>query len=665
MAASFAAFLTAQDRDEVVLLELTGRLIVSLFTAVGGGAPNTYKLTLVKRELAGDVEGGVYRTVEGVRENATDLTAQTSLATVDANPGSWWYDEATETLSVHSTTGAGPDTFTTYQALVRFYFATKPVLLNKTAADADTGRYYLPWLLGDLPELVERDDELIFGAKSTQGGSIQLLNGHEFWHTVVARDGSYRWKHGQATFFLGGSYDRGREILTRAQYGTLMTMQIEDVAADEHVVEFELKPLSRRLVELIPKTPYFSSTYPNLGEGVEGAKKWVGYGRTTMRPDLTDTSSHGVYTIADEDFQTLFAVNSLWAVSKTTGVKTLLTVTTHYTVNLTTCTVTIVDVTYKWQDYLVEIDVSGKPDGAGSYLKTAADIVKDILTTCLDVRATDIDTAAFTQAALDGPDEISLWIKSPRSVASILATAQDNFPALERSAGGLLFQTAAGQWVFDVWDPRYDLATLDTLRKTEFTVFRPQPKVESIFPTVQVHYNFNHATGAWAVHKEHNLSNQYENDTTDVMQVYTYLREVGAATRLAQRLLVSRQSRQGGGGSVLEVDVEELGARLATKRPRERLLIDFDPAPVAAGALAGSAFEIEEIRRTFTPRLKVSAILGNLRGIGELIGRWTDSSAPDYSAATPTERAASGYWSDSSGFVVPGNPTTKDISRWW
>lgn len=651
---TFAGFLASSVRDEIVVVELTPRLVLSGFSATGG-LSNTYETALTRFELAGDVPGGVYRRCVGVRENGTNLTKLASAAAVDAAPGSWWWDEANETLYVHSTTGSDPDTFTAYQALIRFYFATKPAVLNLVDGDPDTGIYHLPWLIGDLPELAEYDNYRIFGAKISQGGDIAFLNGQGFWNYVTAHDGPYRWKNAGVEFSLGGGY--GDEVLLRSQYSAMMSYLVEDIAAEESETRASIAPLAHRLNESIPKTPYFADA--NLGDGVEGTKKWIGYGRTTMRPDLTDTSSHGVYTIADSAVQTLFAVNSATAINKSSGARQALTLTTDYTVNLTACTITIVNATYKWEDYLIEIDVTGKPDGAGSYFKTFGDVVKDMLQTFLGVRGEELDSPSFAQAAIDAPEEVAVWVKSPRTIASILATAENDLPALEQSFRGLIAQTKDGLWRADIWDPNYDPTALDTFRKSEFVSFAPQPTLKSIFSKVQIFYNYNHSTGAWSVEEASDTTQEYLHDSTDVLQVYTFLRESGDAQILAQRWLAVA------GGQVLELEFEELAVRLAAHQVRDRILVDYDPAPVAAEFLSSSPFELLELRRSLSPMLMVSGRLGNLRGIGQFIGRWTDASAPDWSTATDSEKAVSGFWSDPNGFISPGNPPTKNIRKWW
>lgn len=656
--ASFADFLAAADREEVVLVELEPSITVGDFDATPATA-NTYEIAFPTIPAGEVITGGVYRAVIGVRENATDLTQQSSIATVDANPGSWWHDPATDTLYVHSTTGSDPDTFTAYQVFVRLHVSTAGRVLELTPGDGDTGVYYHPWVIGRMPELTERDDEASFGVKTTQGGPLTLLNGHRWWNRVVAPNGDWNWKNAVVRILVGGSYNAGAHTLTRAQYQEVITLLVEDATATHELAEFELKPLNRRLDSKLPRTPYFAASYPNLGDGVQGSKKWIGYGRTIMRPDLTDTSSHGVYTVADAAFQTLFAITAVWAIDRSTGAWTLLTLTSDYTVDLTACTIIVVNATYTHTAYTLAADVTGKPDGAGSYLQTFGAIVRDILETHVGVPTADIDTASFAQADLDAPEELAVWLKSPRSVASILATAQDGFPSLERSVMGHISQSKAGKWTANIWDPDYVASAIGSLRQDEFAAFRPIPTLRRLYGEVNIHYNRDHARDEWAVASATDSRVKFLKKTEDVLDIWTYLRDAAQATTLAQRRLVMS------GGQSLAVEFRERGIRLCTSRVRDRYFVSHDPAPNADGAFVAAPMEITRLDIALAPQLQVSGRLENLRGTGEFIGRWTDASAPAWSAATPSDKLVSGFWANDAGRVDPADPATENISRWY
>lgn len=498
---------------------------------------------------------------------------------------------------------------------------------------------------------------MLSGRKKTYSGDVTLTNGHKFWNAIVAPDGDYHWKNKKIAFYFGGSYND--QTLLRSQYVSRVTMLVDDVAADEFRCRFQLKPLGHLLDLELPVTPYFASSYPNLGDGVLGTKKWIGYGRAIMRPDLTDTTSHGVYTVADAAYQTLFAVQSVWAVNKTTGARTLLTLTTDYTVNLTTCTITVVNATYAHANYILECDVTGKPDGAGSYHKTFGAIVKDILKTFLAMTDGDLDLASFTQADVDNSDELAMWLKAPRQLRSILSSTEAGMPSLERSVLGRLSQTRAGLWKVKIWTPTYDPATALLLTKNDFAAFSPEPKFETVFGTTRVHYGFDHGRQQWAVEEATDAEVAYLDESQDRLDLYTFLRSASPAQTLAQRYQFMS------GAVSMEIAFTERGAKLAEREAGDIVRVTFDPAPSAAGAYSDRPFELMQLVAPSATPMRLSGRLGDLRGIGERVGRWTDASAPDWSASTADDKAKSGYWADSAGRIDPADPATLNRSSWW
>jgi hypothetical protein len=593
----------------------------------------------------------------GVRENGVDLTARTSLALVDANAGSWYWDETAELLYVRSTGGGDPDTYTAYQALVRFYVATAPGILNHTAGSANTGVYYHPLMTGAVPTSVQTSTDLIQPQKATVPGELELLNGNELWNMLIAPEGLYTWKNKQVRFYLGGSFNG--VTLAYADYAAVMTMLVDDVAADEHTATFQLKPLERQTELQLPITPYFEASYPNLGDGVRGTMKPIVYGRVVYRADLTDASGLGVWTLADASVQTLFALFAVNAVNKTTGVRHGLNEGTHYSKNLTTCTVTIVDATYTWQNFDLEVEVAGVPGGSRGYLSTFGEIVPDMLTRFLNVRAADLDAAAFAQAHLDAPEELAMVLRDRRSVASILATDEPNLASLEASVLGTVQQTLSGKWTCWIWDPGYDAATIVSLRKEDFKVFRPMPRLETIYTAVNVYFNQNHSTDEWPVETATNPRVQYLTDSRERLPRYTFLRSAADAQVLAQRL------RFIAGAVATEVEFEESGAKLAAKTCQDRVLITFDPAPSATGTYASRPFEILQLRKGYSPELTVAGRFSDLNGVNLNIGQWCDASAPNWAAASAEQRLTQGFWADANGRVDPADASTLNASVWW
>lgn len=655
MAGTLAGLLAAAAREEIILCELDPSYTLTGFAAVGGGAPNSYSIALPRLVQTAAVVGGLYAPCIRVVANGVTLTERASLALVDANAGSWYWDEAAGTLYVRSTSG-DPGDFTML-ATRRLYLASSPLVIERTTGSPTTAVYYQPWLTGELPRVRREVEDLLSGSTSFPSGSVAFTNGHRAWFTLVAPDGAWNWKNTLARFYLGGRYDG--MTLARADFGAVATMIVEDVAPTETICAFALQPL-RRLTEIeVPVTPYFESDYASLGDGVRGTKKWIGYGRATMVPDLTDTAtSQGVYTVADAAYQTLFAIHNVWAVRKDTGVWTLLTETTHYTKNLTTCTITVTSATYPHADYTLAVDVTGKPDGLGSYLQTYGEIVRDMLSTFLGIATADIDTAAFADTDLEADAELAVWVKAPRSLASLFATMEPEFPSLGRSVMGTVQQTAEGLWTARIWDPRLDSVTT-TLRREDLARFEPKPKLKTVFSTVRVHYGYDHARQQWSVVEVTDPTVQYKTGSRDRLDIFTFLVSERNAETIAQRYMLLAAA------VTVEAEFSERGALLAQFNAGDKVYVTYTPAPAVGGGYDAKPFEVLSLEVAYAPKVTVTGILGDLRGLGGRVGRWMASGAPDWSTATAAERQASGFWTDSAGLADSGDPTSGNRSIWW
>jgi hypothetical protein len=620
--ASFAEFLTWPDRDEIILVELTPSLTVTGWTLQTG---STYKATLSRFDTAAGFS--VYRRCVGVRQNSIDLTERTSIALVDANPGSWWWDEVNSLVYVRTTTGSDPDLFTTMQCFMTLYCASTGIVLNRTDGNADTGIYHQPWVTDQLPSVVFFLDDPITGSKTAANAEIALTNGHGFFNIAYA---TYNWRNKKARLLLGGTYNG--QALLRSQYSATVTMLIENLAPSETLCRFTLKPAVRVLDQSIPVTPYFASTYPNLGEGVSGTRKWIGYGRATIPPDLTDTSGYGVYTVADAAYQTLFALHAVYAVRRDgTGTPQGLTLGVHYTQDLTACTVTVTDPAYAWQDYALSVDVTGKPDGAGSYLRKFGSIVKDLLTTFAGIPTTDIDTSSFTTADSVAPTELSVWVKNPRTLASILATTEEDQPALERSVIGRILQTPAGLWSCQIFQPGGTAAA--TLRKEDFASFECVPALDAIAPTVEIQYGRDHVADSWKAFSRTDDSVQYEAETTGRVVLQTFLRHGGDAEVLASRMARVLSTLP------VQVDFMERGTRLATAKPGDKVSVTYSPAPGASGAFNAALLEIASLERGLRPALTISGrLVANPLDSSGTVGKWlTGAGAGHWGGGSPTQ----------------------------
>lgn len=650
MPGTFAEFVGWPDRQEILLAEISALLVLTGWVGTGG-QPNTYQVAVLNRTSPPSGQEAMYRRVTGVRENGVELTAQTSVANVNSNAGTYFWDEAAGLLYVRTTgTAVDPDTKTVVAARVTFYHATTSVVLNRVDGSPDTGMFYQGSLAaGGGPTATEETSDLFSGRTVAWGGECVLANGHAGWCHLVAPDSGYTFKHQRVVFRLGGRY-RGQS-LDLSQYSAIATMLIEDVVADDQVCRIALKPVVRLADISIPVTPYFETEYPRLGDGVRGTFKALLYGRAWTEPALTDTGDHVTWTVADAAYQNLTAVHGVEAVNKSDGTRVPLTEGQDYTVNLSACTVRVVNPTYTATTWTLRVEATGKTNkhseaggGAGmrGYLSTGSEIVRELLHSFGGLKASDLDTAAFDEAHLDALDELSVWLPSPRALASIISTTEADQPCIERSVQAIVGQTRAGLMTMRVWDPVYDAATLPVLRKEDLTAFTPSPRLEKLTTATRVWFNRDGRFDTWSKADKVDDVQQLLTGVTDIQELYTFLRSMGDAETLAARYQnVTRYS-------TIDVDFVERGTLLALQDVGARVLVTYDPAPSSTGAYADRVLALTRVERGYAPMTTVQGTLRDVHLVLNKAGRWKDVTEPAYASASAAQRLLSGYWGDTA-----------------
>jgi hypothetical protein len=298
--AAFNAWIADSYAERVVLcaLVLAEQTSGSGWTSESPTYPNTYSLTLSPYIASSIVAGGVYRDINGVRENATDYTERVSIALVDANASSWYYDEANTTMYVRTSTGSDPDTF----ASILVFFA----IMGSTSAKALV-RLFEPMLVGELPVVSLEAEDIIFGIKALEEGNLDWQNAHKFWDTVSQ---DYIWKNKKAIFYIGGG------TLSFSDYEKIAVMRIEDAAIGDEICRFRLAHMGTVLDKILPLNTFTKTDYPNLGEGVEGTYKPILWGSKRDIPcKLTDsTLGANVWLVSDADAHELTAITTVRAV---------------------------------------------------------------------------------------------------------------------------------------------------------------------------------------------------------------------------------------------------------------------------------------------------------------------------------------------------------------
>jgi hypothetical protein len=622
--------------DRIVLAELQGaeQTAGDGWTSEAPTYSNTHSITL--SNFIGTGGDAVYRRMDGVRENVTDYTERASAALVDANASSWYYDEATTKMYVRTSSGSDPDLFTSILVFFSLFTAT-------TAKDFAGGELWEPMLVGALPVVRLEAENILFGIKIVDEGSLDLQNAHSFWDTTSQ---NYIWKNKKVTFYLGGG------TLALTDYEKIAVMRIEDVAVGDTMAVFRLKHMLTALDKILPLNTFSKTDDANLGDGLDGSYKPIvwGYVRDVPCKLVDSTAGANYWLVSDIDVHALTEISNVRAVDSN-GVKNGLTEGIHYSQSLVTNRIYVYDTDYDAQNYSIICDAKGKTDGASSYLKKWAEISQDILELQGEATA-DFDASSFTTADSDNGNEIALYVSEPKTTAEYL---QD----IQRSVRGYLYISREGEWTAQVWLP-YGMAgeTADSLSDEDFVTWVPEDKLETNYHEVVVRYGRNPHTGEWKERSASNSLAQFELERSDVARIDTLLVNKSNALRHAQRLLLTLKQPS------IQVALQQRGLDSLLKHGFERLLITRSRAPDIAGAWTDEPVEILEVSKTLAPPgvgLRIRRI--GLSDRGDRIRAWASTGIPDYDAASGAQQEAYAFWHDSNGEVGVGN--VENHSVWY
>jgi hypothetical protein len=624
--ADFTAWLAETATDRVILCDLQ----LAEQTAGDGWASegsNVYSLSSFSNFI-GSGGDAVYRRIDKVRENAADYTEKASQAEVAAASSSFWYDEANTKLYVRTSTDSDPDLFSSIAVYFTLFFGT-------TTKAFVGGQLYEPMLVGELPAIDLQAEDILFGVKVMEEGNLDLQNAHAFWDTAVA---NYIWKNKLITFYLGGG------TLDFDDYEKIATMRIEDLAAGDDIARARLVGMASVLDQNLPLSTVSDTGNPNAADGVVGTYIPMIYGALPGCPGkcIDTTSGANVWLLNDPDAFALTGIANVRMVD-INGVKHGLTVTSHYTVDLAACTVTVTDTTYDQQNYSLIADCAGKTDGAGGHFNRWSAVGKDFMV-LLGEESGNIGATFGGDADTDGYQEIGLYIDEPKKASEWLME-------LERSVRGYTYIDETGKWYAGVFLP-YEMKgeTADSLTDADIVTWEPEDKLESVYYKVIVKYGRNPYTREWKEVSAEDSQVRYEIEHSKTIRIETALRNKSQAARQAQRWLMTLKQPS------IRVQLQARGLDGLLKQPFDRYIVTRSRAPDSSGSWTDEPCELIVLTKTLAPAgvlLKIRKI--GLGDRGERIRYWATSGIGDHDSEDPADQEAYAFWHDSNGQLGAGN----------
>jgi hypothetical protein len=650
---TYAALIAAPSAQRDFLLTIEPKERLRGWTKTGGYS-YTYEISWAALFTMGygtaDTFRTTWRALQSVRENGAAYTSRSSVADVDANAGSYYFDQANSKLYVRCLdSGSADRTSVWIVAFFKLYFSSGVGLGGR--GKIFNAIYYEPIFdASSLPAITsEQTDFLAGGGLSFGGLEIKLANPLRFFDKTWT---TWSWKNAAVELRHGG------EDLPLSEYALIYAGTIKEESWLGSAVVFDTVNYLELLKRTVPVNPCFGSAVRDEDRG-KPLPLLVGevFG---ISPLCTNTApANGTeWTIADPAFQTLKEVVAVYDGDSVIS-------TGSYTVDLTNCKITFSSYTPTgavtvWAKgaKISDIPVESSTD----LLENPADVVRFFLKKVLGLTDSSLNTAAFTAARAALADlPVCKYLRFRRNLATYIAE-------LERSTLSVLYQDNDGKIGLAAFDPFFSAA--DSLANEEVASFKQSSPADKLYAGVKVYYNprpyerpesggLEGEDDSYDVVEGTNTGARYlDGETTAYRRIPSWLRTQAAAVTLRDRVLFLTNR------APIELRIDSAGGRLFSRRPGDVLSISKAKAPGPSGKLESQMFQILSIEKRLAEN-RVSLKLDNLNGTAYLVGTWCADAAPAWSSASEQQKNEQGFWTDDDGLVVPGDWTTADKSAWW
>ena len=486
---TYSQLINETDSEKVYLAEIEPALHMSGWTLTSGQI-NTYQIA---------VDPGMV--VSRLKEEKTLLGAQPDISSVEANPGSWYFDPAGERLYAHTSDSTGPDTHYMTAYFLEM-FATHPRIFNN--------RFYQP-KIARIPEFRQSINEKKSGNTIQSSGSLTLLEDSDnpYWSGMLYK---YNWLNKPVTIKLGGAH----EDYPFSEFKTVAKWILKGNTYSDTGVDFEVADLKSLFKTRIGLTQYDLTTYPNMTPAAEGKTVQIALGQITNGRAVLIDSTAGV---GGKWKLSLFAVDSISTVYDN-GVSV------SFTPDLANGEFTL-NVVPQGQ---VTADFNGLKDG-GVWLRKGGEISKYILLNFLSLTGNDIIAADFDALDTARNYTLGIYIEKVIRVDEILSTIENSnhcFFFTDRESGKIRVQVFADP---DAADP--NRVQLNDENLFTFAIATD----ENVAHEISVLYGKDFSSGEAKSIRQFDLNAAYINDSGEGKDIETFLVNKADAQSLAGLLL--------------------------------------------------------------------------------------------------------------------------------
>ncbi len=364
--------------------------------------------------------------VTDVKVNGIQLSPQNSVATVNSNPGSWFWDGTTVYIQLSDSTDPNTEV-NVVNAFLTFYFSQDSV---------DTNGRFWEGRIQSLPGTSIRIEENFGGLSQISGGTIKLINNDGFFDLRFG----YQWDAGETVLQMGA------EGIPFSEFKTLGTFLNTGKSKTDESFSIKIKEIKSRGEDVIPNTFYTRETFSLMNEDDVGRPIQLAYGTILGgRPVVIDRQTR-TFKVAGHGIKSY------------QGVK-VLTDQTWNTMSFASTDILNGEFTLNAVDWdgeqEVSVDFEGRLLPNGELMDNASDMVKDMLE---QVGETRIDAAAFSAAKAEleagfifQNSDRKVNTRIPSIYISEETKVLDVIKKINMICGGFLKTSATGEYSWNVF----------------------------------------------------------------------------------------------------------------------------------------------------------------------------------------------------------------------
>ena len=499
----FEVFVRDPNVKPVYLAGIELKMDLSGFVSTSG---DVYEVGVDERGLVFDY----------VWEDGELLDEESSISTVEANAGSWWWNPSVKKLYVHASDDTDPDTHFMEGGFTH-------LIPNRDFTYADDLCTLPPWLSADsIPGVTQKIKTYYEGSFRLSTGSISFKNGESKGeHYFDKRFETFTWIGAKLGIYCGKE-----SFSTLTKFKKMFTAYISDKDIVDRKITFSLSDIRESLDRELILNKYWKTDYPALDDDSEGQEKFKAWGFIeNIAPvpienyDATEKKS-AKFSYHDDRSKSIGVV-SLNGAEKTED--------SDYYVDLQRSRIVFDASLEVTEDDIILVSFIGQVNSADEVIENGADIFKHILNNEANILTAELNTDWIYETKYANTKSLSVPLYKDTSFVDIIKDIEHSTEAyvLQDGEGRIGLrpqQTTVPSRAKDIWN-------------FQSKGHGHNKSLDSLYWKVKVYYNENPQTQEWSIKEAQNDEMDWKYGVKKELPIYVYFQSSVNAQDLATNIL--------------------------------------------------------------------------------------------------------------------------------